>query len=269
MQKALDVNIETNTLWGISLMKSWISMMIHSNQGNISLAYRTSGEAIQIAEESADIVSKASAYVSHGNSYWGNGLIEEGIELLLKGNKLCERINYMGGNYTADLTLGEAYFQRGEHKNSQRHFEKATSMAENSKWSNSLVNRCKIGITRAKVMNNEKEINLEPLYQYVHENKFILYDGLIRRYLAEILINIDPANMTEAEDWIEKAIEADKHNGTLFYLGQNHALYAELLLRKGDQSKGKENLNQSIEIFKACGADGWVEKYEKELAEHS
>ena len=28
----------------------------------------------------------------------------------------------------------------------------------------------------------------------------------------------------------------------------------------------RENLNKSIEILKDCGADGWVEKYEKELA---
>jgi len=28
----------------------------------------------------------------------------------------------------------------------------------------------------------------------------------------------------------------------------------------------KENLNKAIEILKECGADGWVEKYEKELA---
>jgi hypothetical protein len=27
-----------------------------------------------------------------------------------------------------------------------------------------------------------------------------------------------------------------------------------------------ENLNKAIHIFRACGADGWVEKTEKELA---
>jgi len=32
--------------------------------------------------------------------------------------------------------------------------------------------------------------------------------------------------------------------------------------RKEDLSK----VNKAIEIFKECGADGWVEKYEKELA---
>jgi len=43
-------------------------------------------------------------------------------------------------------------------------------------------------------------------------------------------------------------------------------VYAEVFKRKGDQSKTKENLSQAIETFKKCGADGWVEKYEKELA---
>ena len=47
--------------------------------------------------------------------------------------------------------------------------------------------------------------------------------------------------MTEAEDWMQKVIE-------------------------GDHSKARENLNKAIEIFKECGADGWVEKYDKELA---
>ena len=57
----------------------------------------------------------------------------------------------------------------------------------------------------------------------------------------------------------------DKINGMMFYLGQDYALYAELFKRKGDQSKAKEHLGKAIEIFKECGADGWVAKYEKEL----
>jgi len=49
-------------------------------------------------------------------------------------------------------------------------------------------------------------------------------------------------------------------------LAQDYALYAELFKRKKDPSKAKETLNTAIEIFKECGADGWVERYEKELA---
>ena len=63
-----------------------------------------------------------------------------------------------------------------------------------------------------------------------------------------------------------KAIEADKRNGTILNLGRDYAYYAELFRRKGYQPKARENMNKAIEIFKECGADGWVEKYEKELA---
>ena len=52
----------------------------------------------------------------------------------------------------------------------------------------------------------------------------------------------------------------------MFELGRDCALYAELFKRKEDRSKAKENIAKAIEILKECGADGWVEKYEKELA---
>jgi tetratricopeptide (TPR) repeat protein len=86
------------------------------------------------------------------------------------------------------------------------------------------------------------------------------------RYIADILLNIDDQHIIEAERWIMKAIEADNNYGMTFHLGWDYALYAELLKRKGDQSKAKENLNKAIEIYKECGADGGVEKAEKELA---
>jgi hypothetical protein len=52
----------------------------------------------------------------------------------------------------------------------------------------------------------------------------------------------------------------------MWHLTRDYALYAELLKRKGEQSKVKENLAKAIEIFNEGGADAWVEKYEKELA---
>jgi hypothetical protein len=52
----------------------------------------------------------------------------------------------------------------------------------------------------------------------------------------------------------------------MFNLGRDYALYAEFFKRKGDRSKTRENLGKAIEILKECGADGWVEKAEKELA---
>jgi hypothetical protein len=39
-----------------------------------------------------------------------------------------------------------------------------------------------------------------------------------------------------------------------------------LFKRKGDRLKAQENLGRALEILKECGAEGWVEKYQKELA---
>jgi phage tail tape-measure protein len=55
----------------------------------------------------------------------------------------------------------------------------------------------------------------------------------------------------------------------MFHLGKDYALYAELFKQRGDKLKAQENLGKVIEILKECGADGWVEKYEKELAKLS
>jgi len=54
--------------------------------------------------------------------------------------------------------------------------------------------------------------------------------------------------------------------GMDYWLARNHAAYADLYKNELDLSKAKENLNKAIEILKECGADGWVVKYEKELA---
>ena len=79
-------------------------------------------------------------------------------------------------------------------------------------------------------------------------------------------MNIDDQHISEAEHWIQKAIEADQRNGMRSCLGSDYALYAEFFKRKGDRLRARENLGKAIEILKECGADGWVSKYEKELA---
>jgi len=107
---------------------------------------------------------------------------------------------------------------------------------------------------------------LEPIYTYISENKIKAYEGYMRRLLGEILLNMGNNHLSEAEDWIRQAIEADQRNGTMFFLAKDYALYADLFKRKEYIPKAKENLTKAIEIFKECGADGWVEKYEKELA---
>ena len=72
--------------------------------------------------------------------------------------------------------------------------------------------------------------------------------------------------MSEAEKWIHEAIEADRQNGVLFDLAMDLAVAGELYKRRGEHLKAKKSVSEAISVLKEYGADGWVEKYEKELA---
>ena len=52
----------------------------------------------------------------------------------------------------------------------------------------------------------------------------------------------------------------------MFHLGRDYAFYVDFFRQKGNRLKARENLGKAIEILKECGANGWVIKYQKELA---
>jgi len=88
-RKALEINIAANSLWGISLFKSFLSYQVYFNQGKMNLAFQTSSDALKIAEESGDVFSKAWAFVFHGVSCFGKGYFEEGEKALNPAIKFC------------------------------------------------------------------------------------------------------------------------------------------------------------------------------------
>ena len=266
-QRALDINVAAKNLWGIAIMKSNLAYFSYFYNGRIDLQFKTSNEGLQIAEESGDIYSKAMAYVSHGTSCYGKRLFDEAEKYLLKGFEFCERINFPAWDATAQYALGETYFEMGNFQRSKEHYEKASWALERHRLFPSWVGFGKVGLARSKVMNKEKDVNLESLYTYFRNNKIKVAEGWIQSYIGEILLNIDDQHLSESEHWIQKAIEADQKNQMMFRLGKDYALYAELFKRKGDRSKARENLGKAIEIFKECGADGWVKKAQEDLAQ--
>ena len=265
-QRALDINLASKNLWTIAATKSSLAYFSYYHHGKIDLQFKTSCEALRISEESGDIYSKAIARVSHGIACYGKGLQEEAENHLLKGIEFCEKINFHSWNGGARFHVAEIYFEMGDFKKSKEQYEKASWVLEQNRLFPSWTNLGKVGVARSKLMKKEKDVNLETLYAHLRDNKTRATEGWIQRYTGEILLNIDDQHISEAEHWIQKAIEADQRNRMMFHLGKDHALYADLFKRKGDRSKARETLGKAIEIFKECGADGWVEKYEKELA---
>jgi tetratricopeptide (TPR) repeat protein len=154
----------------------------------------------------------------------------------------------------------------GEYKLSQKHYERAISLFRQYSLQPSWNNYWKMALILARVMNSEKGININEIFKYYEDNKTKLYEGWMLSCIGEILLNMDDRHISESEDWIKKAIESHKKYSMLWYLARDYVLYAELFTRKGDIPKAKEILNRAIDTFKECGADGWVEKYEKELS---
>lgn len=269
MGKSLEINVAVNSLWGVSVVKSVIASWVYGFQGKIDQSYRTSEEGLRIAEESGDIFSKAYAYFSHGCACYYKGFLDKAEENLSKAIAFCERINYFSLDSMARRYLGDTYFDMGMYRKSEALYNEALSLSQHGGFMPSFTSLYKIALARVQVMNKEKAIDLQSLYKYANENKVRFDDGLMAIYIADIILNIDEKYLSEAEEWIMKAIDADLRNETMWNLGRDYVLCAELFKRKGDQSKAEENLKKAIETFKICGADGWVKKTEHELSEIS
>jgi tetratricopeptide (TPR) repeat protein len=266
LENALKISVAGNVLWTTSIMKSCIARTVYDAQGKVTLSYETSKEGVQMAEDSGDIFSMAEAYTNHGCSCYTKGFLDEAEKCLLRGKAFCDRIGYSVESALASSRLGLTYLDKGEYKKSKKCLSDANSLLEHCNLYPSAVKANKIFLARSKVMNKETDIDIEVLCRYVNENKVKEYDGSMKRAIGELLSNIDDQHISEAEQWMVKAIETDRKNGTVWNLGRDYAAYAELFKRKGNPSKAKENFARAIDIFKECGADGWVQKYEEEMA---
>ena len=264
-ERALDINIAAKNIWGTSVVKGSLSHRVYNPWGTIEMGYKTSEEALKIAEESGDIYSKAVAYTLHGLSCYLKRYLEEAEKHLLIGVDLNEKINFFVLNAEAHFYLGNIYSELFDYQKAGHYYEEAIRILEHSKCLPSMVNLNKICLALTWVMKDEKDVDLESCYDYVACNKLRINEGCIRRYIAEILLNMQNQETSEAQSWIEKAIEADTKNVTRWNLAKDYALCGELFRRAGNKPRASENLKKAIEIFRECGADGWADKVEKEL----
>ena len=184
---------------------------------------------------------------------------------LMQALTLCEKMAQLGWETLVCGYLGHVYSDMGDYKRAQDYYKEGVSTLERARLYSFGVNMWKVSLARSKVLSNDKNVNLGEVSEYYKNISPKVEKGLSARYIGEILLNDDPYR-SEAEDWFKKAIEVDKRNGTMWSLGRGYASYAELFRRRGDVMRAKQKLNKAIEILRECGADGWVKKYEEELA---
>ncbi len=265
MGQSLKITMAAHNLWGVSAMKSNQSLF-QSWRGQVGLGFQTSNEALKVAEQSGDIYSRMIAQLCHGVACYALGAFDEAIESLTKGLALGESNTHVTVVAMALTAIAESYLETGNYEAAEDYFRKSVELYQNSGLLPSLANVNRMALAKAMLLSSAKTTDLEKLYTYARNNRIKTYEGWMRRYLAEILLIMDDHHTSEAQHWIEEAIEADKRNQMMFPLGRDHAVYAELFKRKGDKDKAKEQLVRAIDIYKECGADGWVTKAEEELA---
>ena len=131
----------------------------------------------------------------------------------------------------------------------------------------SIIKHYQLCLVRAKVLRHDGDIKLNELFAFYQNNKFKFCEGWMARNMGNVLLNMDDNHLSDAAVWFQKAIEADTRNGVRWQLARDHASYADWFKRKGDRVKASENYQKAIDIFEEGGADGWVNRIQKSLAE--
>jgi tetratricopeptide (TPR) repeat protein len=247
-------------------MKGEISY-VRNFSGQVDQAYQESLEAVRVSEESGDLASRAASYACHGFSCLRRGCFQEAKETLLEGIAACGRADAPLYLALAHGWIADTQDALGERRPALDLYERAVQGYDSIGAYPSYANLYRVCMHRSQAALGSTDCTPEELGRYAAANKMKLFEGPIRRSIAETLLHSGRRYWNEAEDWIRDAIRADRENGTRWDLAMDHAVYGELWQRKGDTAQAREHQHQAIEIFQECGADGWVQRTEEKLAQ--
>ncbi len=266
LEKALHISQAADRIFGIAQLKGVISYYVYNPTGQLDLAYQTSQEGVRLAEESGDAHSKAITYICHGRSNLYKGYLDQAVEFLGKGTELCEKIAHDLWNMNGQIELFSTYIELGEYKNALLHGEKAGQLANRKGLSvASVLNAFTLMSDIAKIFDRSLSVDVLSLNTIYEGIKKSLLEVPVPSFFAEVLIKADQPQYVEAEKWIEKSVVTYEKYSLKGWSWKPYVLYFEFYKHQNDLPKAREQMNKAISIMKECGADGWVERYEKEL----
>jgi tetratricopeptide (TPR) repeat protein len=241
--------------------------MNYAFQGKIEQAQEMSRQAIEISEKSRDIFAQTTPEVSRGLHYYLQGFFVKAEDSLLKGLAVCEKTGVIAWLTWALSWLGDLYADLGKYEKALNHYRRAIDIAAEIGFWRSSAYTWEISTERTKVLSGSKSLEKNYLYEKYKKINLEIFKGLNARHIAEILFFSQDPDFSEVEHWIMKAVSLNEKNGAVWQLGRDFAFYARLNLKTDARKKARENMSKAIEIFRNCSANGWVEKYEKDLSE--
>ena len=239
-------------------------------QGKTDLALQVGTEALEATTESGDIITKQLAYTNYGVTWYYKGRFDEAEKYLLEGLAYhAKAFQSAWGAYAAGF-LGWSYHDRGNYGTAKKYHQQCVSIMDDARFIPSWINCHKLWVKNNRILNGESDIDIHKLDELVkaHEkNRLAMSKSFESHCIGEIFLHIDDHHMPDAETWIRRSIDFDTMHAVPWNLARDHALYADWFKKKGDVQGAKEQLTKAIDLFRECGADGWVTRTEKALAE--
>jgi class 3 adenylate cyclase/tetratricopeptide (TPR) repeat protein len=268
LQQCLDVSLLAQNTMGITFSKTAISG-VYMNEGKITLAHKFAEDALKMSEETGDVFIKGMAYSAYGYSCYGKGLLDEARTHFLEWLASYEKSTVMLYVAIAYMSLGDIYMDLWKYDDAVNCYQTIIPIMKNNSYLPFLSKLIQTSLVRAKVLRRDQDIELSELFECYENYKVTWCKGGVARNIGDVLLHIDDNHLVDAGSWFQKSIEADTKNGFRWNLAMDHACYADWFKKKEDISGAKEQLTRAIDIFRDCGADGWVTRTEEKLASFS
>ncbi|MBU2647496.1 AAA family ATPase, partial [bacterium] len=265
-QDALKVAEKTNNKTLTCAIKAVLSFENYFWRGDMNRAYRISGEALALSAETATS-TKGMAAFSFGVSCYGKGYFEPAEKhFSLAAEYLAESNAYLyrAGAY---WNWGELSCHLKKYDMAQIYFEQGLSLFKEHDFMPGALTLMGLYLYRLEVIEGAVNMDIKQLVEHFQGFKNEVLLGQAALVIADILFRMNDHNKSETAEWFQKTIEMNSRNNTNFYLAQSHYLYSDFLKQHDNPSLAREQMHKAIETMQACGADGWVERYEKELAD--
>jgi predicted ATPase/class 3 adenylate cyclase len=240
-----------------------LATFIYAPSGRIDEALRCAQEVLQLRRQTEP---NAEAYFSCGQAFFIKGLFPEAEENIKLAIELSRKINSIGTLLGSSGNLWLLHYEMGRYREAQDCCDALLAVQERVKIWPSLARLTQIMKVAAGVRGGLNPALDTVLTFDLQEIRMRRFQGGAAQTMGLIYLYLDDAHRDEAEGWIRKALEVDEQNKMPWDLARDYALYAEFFKMKSDPAQAKEKLGKAIEIMRSINADGWVKKYEEEMA---
>jgi class 3 adenylate cyclase/tetratricopeptide (TPR) repeat protein len=240
--------------------------VIAVQQGDMEAACRFDERSLQLYRQLGDLPRTAQACNNVGDSYRLLGRMSRALERLNEGLEIARRIGDTRDEALLLMTMAEVFLDQGEWETAIAHLEQALPLAEESEVVTRLIEVHWIigsAYERAQQLEDARR-HLATAETLSRETQHVQF--LPQIYLNLARLSVSQGEFTEAEGYIDLALEAAGPEPSDVFLGLMHRCYGYLHNRCGQWDDAVSHLEESLELLGRAGLPVEVGKTRESLA---